>query len=364
MKQTAETFDELCTAVRYAGDRPRTTSPTPPAATTNVADLIARIRSTALQVTNKTVPLIHRACERVAERLLLHEMPEVYIMADPTPNAFAPAWAAGHRPIFVLHSGLVQLLSATEIEFVIGHELGHLGMRHGQLFGTGPTSEYEALQARSFQRAAEISADRVGLLASRSMHLAARVMIKTASGLPSELLGFDIDAFIKQMDRDPAEVSREWELDLSHPSLPLRLWSLLRFGHTDTYALLSGQGASGSPLNTIDAEIESRLQAMGDGALTSIEEDMYQKALMWAGLSLVMSDNVIQPDEEEALMQLVGNDLAAKAIVFAKTHGREAVETKYAEAQRRLEAAGQVIQQRFRTAEEAFRFTLGMDNNA
>src|SRR5512134_204970 len=106
MKQTADTFDELCTAVRYSGDRPRTTYTSSSTNTNNVADLVARIRSTALQVTNKIVPLIHRACERVSERLLLHEMPEVYIMADPTPNAFAPAWAAGHRPIFVLHSGL------------------------------------------------------------------------------------------------------------------------------------------------------------------------------------------------------------------------------------------------------------------
>ncbi len=354
--QQAETFTDLCAAARYVGDTPRSAP-----ANVNVADLIARIRSSALKVTAKTVPQVHRACVRVAERLLLPEEAEVYIMANPTPNAFAPAWAVGHRPIIVLHSGLVQLLSITELEVIIGHELGHLGLRHSNLYATTPTSEYDALQLRSYQRAAEISADRVGLLACRSMHLAARVMIKTASGLPDDLLGFDIDAFVLQMERDPSEVSRQWELELTHPSLPLRLWALLRFAHSDVYATLSGQGASGSPLSIIDTEISERLSAMGDGALTSMEEDVYQKALMWAGLSLVMSDNIIQAHEEEALVQLVGKELAEKAITFAKAHGKDAVEVKYTEAKRRLESVGSSMVQRFRTAEEAFRFTLGVD---
>lgn len=363
MKQSLGTFDALCASIRYSGDRARPFSTGSSSSQAGIADTVARIRSTALQVTNKTVPLIHRACGRVADRLLLPVVPEAYIMADPTPNAFAPAWATGERPIVVLHSGLVQLLSATEIEFVIGHELGHLGLRHGEILGIGQRSEFELLQVRSTQRAAEISADRVGLLACRSLHLAARVMIKTASGLPCELLGFDIDAFIRQMERDPAETSREWELDLSHPSLPLRLWSLLRFGHTETYATLSGQGANGLPLGDIDAEIETKLAAIGDGAMSSIEEEMYQKALMWAGLCLVMSDEVIQPHEHTALVALVGSDLADKAVAFAATHGRDVVQGKYNDAKRRLSSAGPELQQRFRSAEEAFRFTLGMDRN-
>ncbi|MBK7032798.1 MAG: M48 family metallopeptidase [Candidatus Kapabacteria bacterium] len=357
MMPLVQSFAELCVAVRYSGDRPRAHARST-SASTSVIDQVAQIRSTALQVTSRTVPLIHRACERVAERLLLQEAAEVYVVAEPTPNAFAPAWASGDRPIVVLHSGLVQLLSATEIEFVIGHELGHLGMRHGALFANAASSEFERLQARSFQRAAEISADRIGLLACRSIHLTASVMIKTASGLPSEHLGIDIGTFVAQMDRDPAEISREWELDLTHPSLPLRLWALLRFAHADRYAVLSGQGASGAPMAIIDSEIDERMQKIGDGALTAIEEDVYLKALTWAGLSLVMADSFVQPEDETALIQLVGADLARKAIDFATTHGRTAVDLKYTESVQRLASVGTAIQERFRVAEEAFRFTI------
>lgn len=357
-----QSFPEVCDTVRYSGDRPRESVRAMPASL-SITDQIAQIRSTALRVTNKTVPLINRACERVAERLLLSEPAEVYIMADATPNAFAPAWASGNRPIIVLHSGLVQLLSVTEIEFIIGHELGHLGLRHGALFSRSASSEFERLQTRSYQRAAEISADRIGLVACRSIHITASVMIKTASGLPAEHLGIDIDTFVSQMNRDPSEISREWELDLTHPSLPLRLWALLRFAHADTYAVLSGQGANGASIAAIDAEIDERMQAIGDGALTSIEEEIYQKALTWTGLMLVTSEGPIRQDAHDALVQLVGSDLALKAIDFAVTHGRVAVENKYLEAKHRLTSVSPTIQEKFRIAEEAFRFTIDVEKN-
>ena len=156
----------------------------------------------------------------------MSEQPEVYVLNHPQANAFAPTFGVTGRPFVVIHSGLAELLATNEIDFALGHELGHLGCGHMIESERAYGSEFEALQVRSRMRYAEISADRLGLLATRSVYCAARVMVKLASGLKGDSVALDIDAFLGQLERDPEEISREWELHQSHPALPLRLADL------------------------------------------------------------------------------------------------------------------------------------------
>ncbi len=55
-------------------------------------------------------------------------MPRIYVVPDPSPNAFATGRDAKHAVIAVT-SGLVSLLNRTELEGVIAHELSHIGNR-------------------------------------------------------------------------------------------------------------------------------------------------------------------------------------------------------------------------------------------
>jgi len=172
-------FQNLCRRVRFCLDE---ASSDLGEANSFLADFVARVRSTGLQVTRATVPEVYRAVSRVKEALGVPVEPEVYVVNDVSANAFAPAFASGNRPILVLNSGLVTLLNSNELAFAIAHELGHLGLRHSQrLPSVQPQSEFEALQKRSLQRYAEISADRIALIATRSVFGAAHVMVKLAS---------------------------------------------------------------------------------------------------------------------------------------------------------------------------------------
>ncbi|NQV88396.1 MAG: M48 family metalloprotease [Parcubacteria group bacterium] len=55
-------------------------------------------------------------------------MPKIYIIADPMPNAFATGRNKEHASIAVT-SGLLGMMTKTELEGVISHELSHIGNR-------------------------------------------------------------------------------------------------------------------------------------------------------------------------------------------------------------------------------------------
>jgi len=61
-------------------------------------------------------------------------MPKIYIINDPSPNAFATGRDAKHAVVAVT-SGLLQSLNKTELEGVISHELSHIG-NHDILLST------------------------------------------------------------------------------------------------------------------------------------------------------------------------------------------------------------------------------------
>jgi len=55
-------------------------------------------------------------------------MPKLYIVEDPSPNAFATGRDKEHAVVAV-HTGLLSILNKTELEGVLAHELSHVGNR-------------------------------------------------------------------------------------------------------------------------------------------------------------------------------------------------------------------------------------------
>jgi heat shock protein HtpX len=86
---------------------------------------IALAMSGAREVQKRDAPELYRLVENLAITAGL-PTPKVYIIDDPSPNAFATGRDPQHAVVAVT-SGILQILNKTELEGVIAHELSHVG---------------------------------------------------------------------------------------------------------------------------------------------------------------------------------------------------------------------------------------------
>ncbi|MEY2471291.1 MAG: hypothetical protein QOK28_620 [Actinomycetota bacterium] len=166
----------------------------------------------AVRVGDRQFAEVHRALGDVATSLDVRDAPDVYVVAHPAPQAMA---LGVDRPFIVLTSGMVGMLDDQELRFVVGHELGHVVSGHAlyttmlmqllRVSGTLAWVPFGAFGLRAiiaalfeWQRKAELSSDRAGLLAAQDPAAALRVHMKLAGG--GRLEELDITAFTQQGD--------------------------------------------------------------------------------------------------------------------------------------------------------------------
>lgn len=91
------------------------------------SDKIALAMTGAQEVSIHEAPDLHRMVERLAMQAGIPK-PRVYIIPQDTPNAFATGRNPEHAAVAVTQ-GILHLLSPTELEGVLAHELAHIKNR-------------------------------------------------------------------------------------------------------------------------------------------------------------------------------------------------------------------------------------------
>ncbi|MFP7753855.1 zinc metalloprotease HtpX [Thermodesulfobacteriota bacterium B35] len=91
------------------------------------SDKMALAMSRAREVSEAEAPELHRIVASLAQRAGLPK-PRVYIIDNPTPNAFATGRNPQHAAVAVT-TGILEVLNREELEGVLGHELGHIKNR-------------------------------------------------------------------------------------------------------------------------------------------------------------------------------------------------------------------------------------------
>ena len=91
------------------------------------SDKIVLKMTGAQPVDAQQAPDLYRMTESLVQRANL-PMPKLYVINDPSPNAFATGRDPSHAVVAV-NTGLLNLLDKREVEGVIAHELGHIAKR-------------------------------------------------------------------------------------------------------------------------------------------------------------------------------------------------------------------------------------------
>jgi Zn-dependent protease with chaperone function len=195
-------------------------------------------------------PHIYAMAQSCAERLGIG-IPQVFIKFDPTMNAYTLA-AEGSGDMIVVHSALVEALTAEELLFVIGHECGHIHNQHciyntiGQILANVALREvantipggaliFELLKQgvglflNSWFRCSELTADRAGLICSGNLDAGRYALAKLETGGGPILKNVNLDALVKQLDTSQATPVRLYESSMSHPIAGKRLECLRIF---------------------------------------------------------------------------------------------------------------------------------------
>jgi len=189
---------------------------------------------------NKVIaPRLYKLCGEIQEFFGFREAIDFYLYATTEVNAFSINGFGIVPHIICFTSSLIQQLSDDELRFVIGHEIGHLIYKHSQLdvvnkiLANRENEEIPAALAIYFlrwQRYAEVTCDRIGYLAMPDIKTIGTVFFKFASGLDEKYLNFDIDEYLKQLDKI-REIA-VGDFYSTHPNNLVRLQDLIYFSQS------------------------------------------------------------------------------------------------------------------------------------
>jgi Zn-dependent protease with chaperone function len=217
--------------------------------------------SSSVRVNNRQFPDLDRLMDQVVATLDVGERPELYVYNDPRPGAIT---LGVDHPFIAISSGLYEITDQDERLFVLGHEMGHVLSGHALYqsmlqhllnllgaFGWVPAGGLglRAIIAglREWQRKAELSGDRAGLLTTQDFAPALRVHMKLAGG--AHLDQIDTEAFLEQAaDYEATGDLRDGVLKLlntekeSHPFAVVRAAELKSWAEGEEYArILAGE---------------------------------------------------------------------------------------------------------------------------
>jgi len=199
------------------------------------AVFLASVRGNGVRVGPSQLPDLHRRLVAASQRLGLERPPELYLLqSGGVLNAFATKLLS--RRFVILNSALADACSdPRQLEFVLGHELGHLAAGH--LVWNGFLLPFRLMPwlGAAYSRAREYTGDRCGLAVVADLEPAMRGLVVLAAG--GKYAGeVNLETFAEQR----AESGRFWmattELMSSHPFLCKRVAELQAIVHPGTVA--------------------------------------------------------------------------------------------------------------------------------
>jgi len=183
----------------------------------------------SLPIDRYTTPVLFHHFNSVKERLRMHE--DVFFCVDNRVHIGASSISSEHKQfpsIVSLSSGAVNTLNDGELDFIVGHELGHIIMHSGlvkyyyKTYDKDPTPELDYLY-HVFALLTELEADRYGYLACGSLEAYISCQYKVYGGLDQHKFGVPTTLFLEANRRIVEMFLPECWIGNEHPVNALRI---------------------------------------------------------------------------------------------------------------------------------------------
>ena len=284
----------------------------------------------SLRLTKTLAPMLHEIGEHCKKVLKLKADIEFFVYQGDTFNAscYPPD---DNKLYIILSSGILERFSKEELTFVVGHEIGHVLFEHfdypvRQILDTGENdlAPIHAMKLYAWNRNAEISADRAGLLCCQNFEAVGRTFFKLSSGVTTDSLDFQLNAYIEQFV-DLEEVLNDSNLDPSdwystHPFSPLRIKALELFNKSETYAAFNESISGEITEEAMEVEIKRIMSLMEPENLEDEGEhsEKIQRLMFLGGYLISNADGVVDDSEIQALSSIVAPKVFANCMMTIK----------------------------------------------
>ena len=272
----------------------------------------------ALKLSPTLAPKVYEVVERCKKTLGLNAEMEIYVNPSTDFNAACYEPIKG-KFLLIFTSGLLEKFDQDELAFVMGHELGHALFKHYMLpvnmlmhYAGGEFAPVQVMKMFAWKRAAEISADRIGLLCAQNFEAAGRAFFKISSGVTDTSFQTHIVEYIAQLTDLQSEMKgqevepEDWYS--THPFSPLRLKALEIFKRSETYLGVVGDSAQAElSEEQLEFEIKTLLAVMEPSYLqdNSPSARSMTDFLFFCGYLVSSANGVVEQTEIAALSSLL-----------------------------------------------------------
>lgn len=189
------------------------------------AIFLAYVKGNGVRVSAQQFPDLYARCQKAARQLGLVAVPEIYlIQAGGALNAFATKLL--NRKFVVIYSDLAdQCQDPRHLDFVIGHEIGHLAAGHLSWNAFLWPFRLFPWLGPAYLRAREYTSDRCGFAVVGDLESSMRGLAVLAAG-GRHASQLDLKAFMEQRLGTGGFWSAVLELNSSHPYLCKRVAAL------------------------------------------------------------------------------------------------------------------------------------------
>jgi len=276
------------------------------------------LKDGAFLLSNQISPRIFSIITETKIKLNLDGEYEVFCINSNSINAFAYVQPAAEKNFFIIGitSAALEELEDMEIQFILGHELGHFIFEHNRMNylispnqnSQGVTllpSMGESIYLR-WRKKCEISADRIGLLACGNFENSARAMLKTAYGLSGKNLNLNVDSLLQQID-DLKEEPEALEVNYrSHPLMPLRLKVMQMFAESPAFSqIVEGKSdVSSEELTEMENHVDQWVNWIKRYPRRPLDLSV-MRLVTAAGIKLIMTENDIMDEEIKVVIQIL-----------------------------------------------------------